>query len=1179
MLFSAMLESILTGQYEYRIYRLAMRVRSALTYAVYCKALKLSSQARGQFTTGEIVTLMSVDSQRIMEQVHMMNLLWSVPLMIGIALYMLWQQLGIATLGGVSVMILLMPVNAVVTTFLRKYQISLMRDKDKRTKLMNEILGGIKVVKLYAWENSFMQRITKLREKELSALKAQAWLSGFMVFAFTSAPFLVALASFAAFVLSDPSNVLDANKAFVSLSLFNILKVPLALLPILITYFAMFFVSVGRLNKYLRCEELDENAVTKIKDSTAVSIKDGTFQYGTGTDISPALKDINMEIKRGQLVAIVGTVGTGKSTLLSALLGDVTKKTGSVTVSGSVAYVPQQAWIQGTSIKNNILFGGKYDRARYEQVLDVCALRADLAILPGGDETEVGEKGINLSGGQKQRISLARAVYAGSDNYYFDDPLSAVDSHVSKHIFDKVISNKGILSAKTRILVTHRLSVLADCDVVYVLKDGTISEWGTYKQLVARKGAFADFLVQHLQEKASSDEIPEEDMKVMEEIVKEGAAPPHLMKQISMTSNGDDDNVSEVGSLRRRSSRQRQGSTASSIPSEKSKLSRRESAQEHEKRARPGAALTKEEEAAVGSVKWTVYRDYLVAMGAIGSAITLVAFVLTSVFNIMTSLWLSAWSEDSLKPELRNSTSQRDYRLGVYAAWGVGETIAALVASISLNLIALQGGRVLHERMLERILRSPMSFFDTTPMGRILNRFSKDIDTADITMRFNLRMVVQQFFRTLASLVLISMQTPIFLALALPLVVIYFVVQKYYIACSRHLKRIESTSRSPVYVHFSETLTGSSSIRAYGAEKRFVDISNMKTDINHTAYYPSIVASRWLSVRLEFLGYMIVFLAALLAALARDRLSPGYAGLSVTAALTVTTTLNMLVKASSDVETNFVSIERCLEYAEVESEAEWIVESNRPDPEWPAEGAIDFKNYSTRYRDGLPLVVKNISIQILPGEKVGVVGRTGAGKSSLTLALFRLIEAVEGNISIDALNVSRIGLHDLRSKLTIIPQDPVLFSGTLRENLDPFGEKSDEAVWASLEQAHLKDFVTGLEKGLEHEVTEGGENISVGQRQLVCLARALLRKSKILILDEATAAVDMETDNLIQETLKKEFKDSTTLTIAHRLNTILDYDRVLVLSEGSVSEYDSPKTLLEDPSSMFHAMAKDAGLI
>ncbi|KAK8782898.1 hypothetical protein V5799_015760, partial [Amblyomma americanum] len=493
--------------------------------------------------------------------------------------------------------------------------------------------------------------------------------------------------------------------------------------------------------------------------------------------------------------------------------------------------------------------------------------------------------------------------------------------------------------------------------------------------------------------------------------------------------------------------------------------------------------------------------------------------------------------------------------------------IFILVASISLNLAALRGSKILHAGMLERVLRSPMSFFDTTPMGRILNRFSKDIDTADVTLRFNLRMLLMQFFRTVVSFILISMENPIFLAAVIPLLVIYYFVQKFYIATSRQLKRLESISRSPIYVHFSETVSGGSSIRAYGAGERFVARSNELTDVNHSSFFPSIAASRWLSIRLEFLGYSIVFIAALLAVLTRETLSPGLAGLSVSYALTVTSTLNMLVRATSDTETNLVAVERCFEYTRTPQE-------------------------------------------------VGIVGRTGAGKSSLTLSLFRLIEAAGGAICIDGLDISYMGLYDLRSKLTIIPQassaqligtDPVLFSGTLRSNLDPFDKLGDDELWRALEHSHLKEYVAGLEKGLEHNITEGGENIrvkcifraclrgtdvssgvsqkpqillrSVGQRQLVCLARALLRKSRILILDEATAAVDMETDDLIQATIRREFADCTIITIAHRLNTVLDYDRIMVLDRGHIVEFDSPRDLLKQETSVFYQLAKDANLV
>ncbi|XP_077529739.1 multidrug resistance-associated protein 1-like [Haemaphysalis longicornis] len=1177
MFFSAMLESILNGQYDYRIYVISMRMRSAMINAIYKKALALSAVARGCYTTGEIVNVMSVDTQRVMDYIQIYNLIWITPLQIGLAIWLLWGQLGIATLGGLGVMIILLPVNGVVAAYIRKHQVQLMKHKDRRLKLMNEILGGIKVLKLYAWENSFQERVQQIRDDEIKSLKIQAYLSAAVIFAFTCAPFLVALASFAVFIAIDPANILDANKAFVSLSLFNILRVPLALLPMLITFTAMFFVSLGRINKYLRSDELDPHAVEHNPNGAAgnpLIIKDASFSWSK--DSEATLTDLNISIPKGGLAAVVGSVGSGKSSMLSSLLGDMVKLKGSVTINGTVAYCPQQAWIQNASVKSNIIFGQPFDQERYEQVIEACALKPDLDILPGGDDTEVGEKGINLSGGQKQRISLARAVYSGSDIYFFDDPLSAVDSHVGKHIFDKVIGPKGLLRKKTRILVTHRLAVLPQVDMVIVLGNGKISDVGTYEELVSRGGAFSDFLVQFLQEGEETDGVSDEDMQLLGEIVSQVGATTELARQYSRLSANESDSTSDTERLARR---RRTSSTRSAGDKSVATKGKPEKAVVAKPVMAAGAKLTEDESAQVGSVKWWVYLAYIKAMGKWLSIVTLLSYVFSHTFNIMGSYWLSLWSNDSLDPVLATDPVQRNFRISMYAMYGFIETFFILVGTISLNLAVLRGSKVLHAGMLQRVLRSPMSFFDTTPMGRILNRFSKDIDTADVTLRFNLRMLMLQFFRTIVSFILISMENPIFLGAVIPLLIIYYFVQKFYIATSRQLKRLESISRSPIYIHFSETVSGSSSIRAYGASDRFVARSNELTDINHSSYFPSLAASRWLSIRLEFLGYSIVFIAALLAVLTRETLSPGLAGLSVSYALTVTGTLNMLVRATTDTETNLVAVERCFEYMQTPQEAAWERPDFKPDNMWPTAGRVVFDNYSTRYRDDLELVLKGISCDVSPGEKVGIVGRTGAGKSSLTLSLFRLIEAAGGAICIDGVDISYLGLHDLRSKLTIIPQDPVLFSGTLRSNLDPFDKLSDEELWRALEHSHLKEFVTGLEMGLQHNITEGGDNISVGQRQLVCLARALLRKSRILILDEATAAVDMETDDLIQATIRREFSDCTIITIAHRLNTVLDYDRIMVLDRGDIVEFDAPRELLKQESSVFYQLAKDAKLV
>nr|XP_031833356.1 multidrug resistance-associated protein 1-like isoform X1 [Nomia melanderi] len=505
--------------------------------------------------------------------------------------------------------------------------------------------------------------------------------------------------------------------------------------------------------------------------------------------------------------------------------------------------------------------------------------------------------------------------------------------------------------------------------------------------------------------------------------------------------------------------------------------------------------------------------------------------------------------------------------------------MASFFCDLAPQLGCWLAARQMHIVMLRAVMRSPLTFFDTTPTGRIISRFAKDVDILDTSLPQQISDSIYCLFEVVATLVVISFSTPVFTAVIVPIGAIYYFVQRLYVASSRQLKRLESVSRSPIYSHFSESVSGAQIIRAFGVQDRFIHESESRVDFNQVCYYPSIIANRWLAVRLEMVGNLIIFFSALFAVLQRDSMESGMVGLSVGYALQVTQTLNWLVRMTSDVETNIVAVERIKEYTETPQEAPWKNPNYALSKEWPIQGRVEFKDYKVRYREGLDLVLRGLSFSVNGGEKVGIVGRTGAGKSSLTLALFRIIEAAGGQISIDDIDIAKLGLHDLRSRLTIIPQDPILFSGTLRMNLDPFNQHSDDEVWRALEHAHLKSFVENLASGLLHEVTEGGENLSIGQRQLICLARALLRKTKVLILDEATASVDLETDDLIQTTIRREFKDCTVLTIAHRFNTILDSDRVIVLDNGLIMEYDSPEVLLRNSGSLFYGIAKDAGLV
>lgn len=1146
----SILESIFTNREQYITSVNVMRIKTCITSSLYRKTLRISSQGKKHYTSGQIVNLMAVDTQRVADLVQNLNNLWSAPVQLTLSMVLLYQQLGLAVFAGLAVMLVNVPFNGWIAVKLRELQQLVMRHKDRRIKLLMEIFNGIRIIKIHAWEEPFKRRTEAIRGQEIKSLRSQTWYSGAITFAFTCLPFVVALASFAFYVLIDPNNVLDANRVFVSLSLFNIIRVPLAILPMLITNLSMFLVAVRRVNKFLETDEVDSEAIKQIDDdANVIKIKNGSFKWEQKGEL--VLNKIDFVVPRRKLIAVVGPVGCGKSSLISAILGDLEKCDGEVMVdlSTSMAYVPQEAWILNTTLKNNIMFNKVVNEDRYQRVLEACALIPDLKTFDLGDQAEIGEKGLNLSGGQKQRVSLARAVYADTDTYLFDDPLNAVDAHVGRHIFDNIIGPKGMLRDRTRVLVTNKLSVLPEVDHIIVLKDGHITESGSYEQLLKNRGLFSQLLVKYLLENAEGSNISED------------ARTDLITKELKRLEDKLAEDVRE-----------------SLLAKEQKKVQSKKDAKPDQKKTGDSGGpgnLTGQEVTQVGSVGLDVHLNFIRTMG-MNFMVALAIYIASSAFTISSNLWLSEWANDARNDSLKNNTDQRNLRLGVYAGLGLGESVCVITSTILLNLACLRGSQLLHKRMLDRVLRAPMSWFNTTPSGRIMNRFSKDIDTVDVTIRFNVRLLMVIALRSVTSLILISVGSVYSIILIVPIVLLYFLFQIFYVSTSRQLKRIESTTKSPIYSHFNETIMGTSSIRAFRVSQEFILESNHRVDVNNISYYTGFVASRWLAIRLEFLGFIVVLTASLIAVLSRETISPGIAGLSVTYSLTVTTVLSFLVRTYSDYETNVVSVERLLEYTRTPVEPE--DEEEPSDPNWPARGAITFEDYSTRYRPELDLVLKNFNLKIDSAARVGLVGRTGAGKSSVTLALFRILEASNGSIIVDDVNIEHINLKVLRSKLSIIPQEPILFTGTIRQNVDPTETYSDDEIWRAIDLAHLGSFLRTLPDGLDHEVSEGGGNFSVGQKQLFCLARTLLRRSKILVLDEATAAVDVETDNLIQETIRKEFKESTILTIAHRLETIQDYDKIVVMENGTSVEEGSPSQLLKSSKSKFHSLAKEAGL-
>uniref|UniRef100_A0A8D3DU69 ABC-type glutathione-S-conjugate transporter n=1 Tax=Scophthalmus maximus TaxID=52904 RepID=A0A8D3DU69_SCOMX len=1131
------LQSLFNHQYMYTCFTVGMRVKTAVMGLVYRKSLVINSAARRTCTVGEIVNLVSADTQKLMDFVVYFNAVWLAPIEIVLCLFFLWQHLGPSALAGIATVILIFPLNGFIAKKRSKLQVTIqMKFMDGRIRLMNEILNGIKILKFYAWEKAFLEQVLGYREKELEALKKSQILYSISIISF---------AMFGVYVMLDDRNVLDAQKVFVSMALINILKTPLSQLPFAISTSMQAMVSLRRLGKYLCSEELKVDNVSKSPlNGEDVVIDNGTFSWSA--DGPPCLKRINIHVPRGSLVAVVGHVGSGKSSLLSAMLGETEKRSGRVVVKGSVAYVPQQAWIQNATVQDNVIFGREKLKTWYHRVLEACALLPDLDILPAGDATEIGEKGLNLSGGQKQRVSLARAVYRTADVYLLDDPLSAVDAHVGQHIFDKVIGPKGVLRDKTRILVTHGMSFLPQADLILVMVDGAITESGSYQELLSRHGAFADFI-----HTFASTERKESAIQRGEETLSARNGFFITLTFGSSTFSRGDTNNSNLQNMEPMSEADQE-----QVPEDLGKL-------------------TVVDKARTGRVKLEMYKKYFktISLAIIIPIVFLYAFQQGA--SLTYNYWLSMWADD---PVVNGTQLDTDLKLTVFGALGFAQGIAIFGTTVAISLCGIIASRHLHMDLLNNVLHSPMSFFECTPSGNLLNRFAKEIDAIDCMVPDGLKMMLSYVFKLMEVCIIVMMATPFAAVIILPLAFLYAFVQSFYVATSCQLRRLEAVSRSPIYTHFNETVQGAGVIRAFGEQSRFILQANKRVDCNQTSYFPRFVATRWLAVNLEFVGNVVVLAAAILSVIGKNTLSPGIVGLAVSHSLQVTGILSWIVRSWTDVENNIVSVERVSEYGETAKEASWSIEGSSLPLAWPQRGTIEFQDYGLQYRKGLELALKGITLHIHEKEKVGIVGRTGAGKSSLALGIFRILEAAKGKIFVDGINIEDIGLHDLRSRITIIPQDPVLFSGSLRMNLDPFDTYTDEEVWSSLELAHLKNFVSNLPDKLNHECSEGGENLSLGQRQLVCLARALLRKTKILVLDEATAAVDLETDTLIQSTIRTQFEDCTVLTIAHRLNTIMDYTRVIVMDRGHISEMDSPANLIAQRG-QFYRMCREAGLV
>ncbi|XP_041353425.1 ATP-binding cassette sub-family C member 10-like [Gigantopelta aegis] len=1143
---STFLGTICSTQFDYNSQIIGLKIRCAIISTVYKKALAVNSVSASRFSTGEIVNFMSTDTDRIVNFCPSFHAFWSLPFQIAVSLYLLHQQVGLAFLAGLAFALILVPINRQLAVKIGDLSQKMMQQKDLRVKVMAEVLAGIRVVKFYAWEDHFVEKINKLRDAELKSLKGRKYLDALCVYFWATTPVLISIITFTTFVLMG--NKLTAAKVFTSLSLFLMLIGPLNAFPWVINGLMESWVSMKRVTAFFQLDNLDFEQYYSQSTSYSdplIAVSNGTFSWqqqgeakrpeSLSSTPSPhpntlQLTNISLNIHMGQFVGVIGKVGSGKSSLLSALLAEMTRLTGKVSVGcqeSGFALVAQEAWIQHDTIRNNILFGKPYNAVKYDSLLEACALTDDLKMLPAGDCTEVGENGVTLSGGQKARISLARAIYQDKEVYLLDDPLAAVDAHVANHLYHKCIM--GLLKNKTRILCTHHTKFLSKADLILVMEDGKIAKAG-----------------------------PPED--ILSSVILNSESTVHR----GSVADVDEESVCVDG-----------------IDSSDN--------------------LVEEERKEKGVVNLHVYKSYWKAIGMCLSPLILLALFFMQASRNINDWWLSYWISHSHHGNSTNTTYNQDFiftfpsiqtphgmtaisssnttedsdisfYLTVYGCLAGANSLFTLSRAFLFAFGGICAAQVIHKHLLSSVLKAPVSFFDTTPIGRIINRFSSDLYAVDDSLPFILNIFLAQAYGILGTLVITCYGLPYFTIVLVPLSLLYYKIQHYYRHTSREIKRISSVTLSPIYAHFSETLTGLTTIRALRESNRFAKENLKRLDINQRAMFANKAAARWLDFRLQMLGVLMVTGVAFIAVLEHNYrgIDPGLVGLAISYSLSITNLLGGVVMSFTETEKQLVSVERTQEYIEDVPSEQWDG-SIFVHPQWPQHGKVCFREVMMRYRPNLQNALDVVNFETEPAEKIGIVGRTGSGKSSLFLVLFRMVEIQSGEISLDGVNLAHLDLKDIRSRLAVIPQDPFLFSGSVRENLDPTNRFRDRELWTVLERCHLAEAVVQL-GGLDSDVAEKGKHFSVGQRQLLCLARALLTQAKVLCIDEATASVDLETDSLIQETIREAFKDSTVLTIAHRINTILDSDRVLVMSEGQALEFAPPGVLLQKTNSLFHQL-------
>jgi ABC-type multidrug transport system fused ATPase/permease subunit len=1302
-------KTALENQYFFVVTNAGVNVRGTVTSAIFRKSIRLSESSRQNNTVGDIVNYMQLDSNRLEALATSVHIIWDGVFQVVGYTGLLLHFLGPSVFAGIIAMLFIIPTQAYFLKELSALRTEMSGETDKRVCLSNEILMGIRAIKSYSWEKPFKEELSRLRKSELKVLRRSAIVRAALVAVLSAAPSFVAVITLA--VYSWLGNSLSPTKVFTALGLFNQLRFPLIFYPMVLNTLADGRISLRRVMKFMNSQEIvpfvqdhctdpwnaievqgaeltwdsasvsnhdDEaqnrssgddvtlptaKAKAKTRESTGTngteSVAVGTSNSGNSGFLSfPESQEIsrgrgslsipNLSIRRGELVAVVGGVGSGKSSLLAALLGEMKYQSGKVALQGRVAYVPQESWIPNAILRDVILFGKPYEPKRYAKAIRAAGLEKDLALFDAGDQTEIGEGGVNLSGGQKQRVSLARALYDEADIYFLDDPLSALDAELGSAVFHDYIEDA--LQGRTRVLVTHQLGVLTNVDRVIIMEatpnDGCrVLDQGTLAELLVRGHDLSKVVKESdvLAEDDGNDDTAThaasvESHQTTENVVpKDGGIKSASSQQADM-SDGENSKSRSLGSIEKSTSESESSPTTifecpecpvggivdelESPPLEPSTAGAAESLESHVKvtqnqnpavslsskpqvvkgiqeealpsleiTLRTKGRLTSAEQRSKGAVKASVYKVYLSAANSPRLlALIVLSYALANFSHIFQQWIVAAWTVD-----VGHVKRPLSVYLSGMAAVATGVALFNFGRTFLVCLFGSYASSKLHDDFADSVLRAPLSHFESTPSGRIVQQFSKDLDSIDQQLPNALGQVISSSLNIFSSLLAISLITPSFGAVILPVMVIYVAVTNYYRGVARELKRIDSISRSPIYTHFGEALSGLRVVRAFQKQAAYRRIAECRIDDNVSAYYCLKAVDRWLSVRLEILGNTIVFAAALLAVKVASRAGP--AGISLINAMSVTSLLNWAVRNGVETESQMNSVDRIMystrttpseaatEETHIPSHA--LLATHKPiagallstsDSDlrragWPQQGGLLFHNVCMRYRDDFDQVLRGVDLEVQPGTMVGVVGRTGSGKSSLFRALLRLTECEDGKIFLDGVDISAVGLHTLRERISIIPQDPVLFSGTIRFNLDPFHQATDEQLYEILAKSRLLSTIKSLPEGLDFVVSEGGSNFSAGQRQLLCLARALIRRSKLLLLDEATSSVDYETDAIIQRTIREEYghkgTGGTVIAIAHRLQTIMDADKILVMDTGRVAEFASPRELSADPNSQF----------